>query len=114
MQPRAHPGARFRPRSDPGGDLVRYVERAVGSAMWRHRARVRVDAPAGQVVARVPPAVIVEAIDEHTCFANVGSDTAHALALWLGLIDADFEAGDDAELSHELRPLAARYSRAAG
>jgi hypothetical protein len=44
----------------------------------------------------------------------VGSDTAHELALWLGLIDADFDAGDDAELSHELRALAARYTRAAG
>jgi hypothetical protein len=62
----------------------------------------------------VPTAVIVEAIDEQTCYANVGSDTAHDLALWVGLIDADFEAGDNPDLADQLRKLAARYTRAAG
>ena len=64
MQPRAGAGARFTPRPDPDGDLVGYVERGVGSAMWRHRARVKVHAPAAAVIARVPPAVIVEEIDD--------------------------------------------------
>jgi len=59
LRPRPHTGARFKPRPDPGGDLVRYVERGVGSAMWRHRARVKVHASAERVIARVPPAVIV-------------------------------------------------------
>jgi predicted DNA-binding transcriptional regulator YafY len=113
MRPRAHPGARFTPRPDPGGDLARYVERGVGSATWRHRARVKVHAPADEVVARVPPAVIVEAIDQHTCFANVGSDSAHNLAQWLALLDADFDASHDSVLAHELRRLAERLARAA-
>ena len=64
------------------------------------------------MIARVPPAVIVEAVDEHTCFANVGSDSAHDLAMWLALLDADFDAGHDAELAHELRALADRLARA--
>jgi predicted DNA-binding transcriptional regulator YafY len=109
-----HTGPRFAPRTDPEDDLVGYVERGLGRATWHHRARVKIHASADHVIARVPPAVIVEAIDEHTCFANVGSDTAHELALWLGLIDADFEAGKDRELADELRALAARYTRAAG
>jgi predicted DNA-binding transcriptional regulator YafY len=114
IRPREHTGQCFTPRSDPGGDLVRYVERGVGSATWRHRARVKVLAPARQIIARVPPAVVVEEIDEHACFATVGSDSAHALAQWLTLIDADFDASHDAELAHELRLLADRLIRAAG
>jgi hypothetical protein len=54
------------------------------------------------------------AIDDETCFANVGSDSAHELALWLALLDADFEAGEDRELAKELRQLANRLTRAAG
>jgi len=112
-QPRAYAGPGFTPRPDPGGDLTRFVERGVGSATWRHRARVKVHAPVDEIIARVPPAVIVEAIDEHTCFATVGSDSAHTLAQWLGLLDADFDAGHDPELAHELRRLAERLTRAA-
>jgi predicted DNA-binding transcriptional regulator YafY len=114
MQPRAGTGPRFTPRSDPGGDLAGYVQRGIGSAMWRHRARVKVHAPAQAVIARVPPAVIVEEIDEHACFANVGSGSAHELAMWLALLDADFDAGHDPELARELRALADRLARGAG
>jgi hypothetical protein len=73
--------------------------------------RVKIHAPAEHMIALVPSAVMVEAIDAHTSFANVGSDNAHELALWLGLIDADFEAGDDPELADQLRR---RCARAAG
>ena len=105
MQPRAYTGARFTPRPDPGGDLVRYVERGVGSAMWRHRARVKVHAPAERVIARVPPAVIVEEIDEHACFANVGSGLARMTSRsGSTLLDADFDASHDAELARRAPP----------
>ena len=110
----SHTGPRFAPRPEPDDDIVAYVERRLGQATWRYRTRVKVHASADQVIARVPPAVIVEAVDERSCFANVGSDSAHELALWLGLIDADFEAGDDRELAQQLRGLADRYMRAAG
>lgn len=111
---RARTGPGFTRRSDPGGDLRQYVERGLGSATWRYRARVKVHAPATDVVARVPPAVIIESIDEQTCFANVGSDSAHELAMWLALLDADFDASDDQALAEELRALADRFTRAAG
>jgi predicted DNA-binding transcriptional regulator YafY len=114
MTPSAHTGPRFARRADPEDDLAGYVERRLGQATWQHRARVKIHAPAQHVIARVPPAVVVEAIDDHTCYASVGSDNAHQLALWLGLIDADFEAGDDHELADQLRQLADRYNRAAG
>jgi predicted DNA-binding transcriptional regulator YafY len=113
IRPRSHHGPRFRRREDPDGDIAAYIEKKLGQAMWDYRARVRVHAPAEQVSARVPPAVVVEAIDKHSCFVNVGSDTPRMLAFWLAMIDADFDAADHPELAGELRALAARYLRAA-
>jgi hypothetical protein len=84
----------------------------VGSATWRYRARVRVHAPAELIAARVPPAVLVEAVDERTCIVDVGSDDPGMLALYLGMLDADFEVGDSPELVERLSVLADRYRRA--
>jgi predicted DNA-binding transcriptional regulator YafY len=109
IRPRSHTGPRFRVREDPEGDIALYVEKALDSAMWDYRARVKVHAPAERVRARVPRAVVVEAFDDVTCFVNVGSDSARQLALWIGMIDEDFEVEDSPELVAELRALAARY-----
>jgi predicted DNA-binding transcriptional regulator YafY len=114
MRPRANPGRRFRRREDPGGDLAAYVERTLGQALWDYRARVKVHAPAERVTARVPPAVVVEAIDERSCYVNVGSDSPHDLAFWIAMVDEDFEAHDHPELAAELRALGERCLRAAG
>jgi hypothetical protein len=81
-----------------------------GSATWRYRARVRVHAPAAMVAGRLPPAVVVEAVDEHTCVIDVGSDTPQMLALYLGMLEVDFDV-EDPELVEQLRTLADRYRR---
>jgi predicted DNA-binding transcriptional regulator YafY len=112
IQPRVPTGPRFAPREPPGGDVASYLLRGVGSATWRYRARVRVHAPAAAITGRLPPAVLVEAIDEHTCIINVGSDTPQMLAVYLGMLDADFEVGEPSELLEQLRRLADRYRRA--
>jgi predicted DNA-binding transcriptional regulator YafY len=112
IQPRVPTGPRFAPRELPGGDVATYLLRGVGSATWRYRARVRVHAPAAAITGRLPPAVLVEAIDEHTCIINVGSDTPQMLAVYLGMLDADFEVGEPSELLEQLRRLADRYRRA--
>jgi predicted DNA-binding transcriptional regulator YafY len=109
IRPRIPTGPRFAPRELPGGDVVTYLLRGVGSATWRYRARVRVHAPAAQVAGRLPPAVVVEAVDEHTCIVNVGSDTPLMLAVYLGMLDADFEVGEPRELVEQLQTLADRY-----
>ena len=57
---------------------------------------------------------MVEAIDAHSCFASVGSDTPRMLAFWLAMVGEEFDAGDHPELAEELRALAERYLRAAG
>jgi hypothetical protein len=92
--------------------VAAYVSKGLGSAMWRYRARVTVHAPAEVIAVRLPPTVEVEAVDEHTCVVDVGSDTPQLLAVYLGMLDADFEVTDPPELVRGLRELADRYRRA--
>jgi predicted DNA-binding transcriptional regulator YafY len=112
IHPRIPTGPRFAPRDPPDGDVASYLLRGVGAATWRYRARVIVHAPATVIAGRLPPAVLVEAVDEHTCAVSVGSDTPQMLALYLGMLDADFEVGEAPELVEQLRTLADRYRRA--
>ncbi|GAA1294753.1 hypothetical protein Psi02_62000 [Planotetraspora silvatica] len=84
----------------------------LGQASWRFRARVTVHAPAEVIAERLPPAVTVEAVDDHTCVITAGSDTPHMLALYLGVLDADFEVTEPPELVEHIRRLGERYSRA--
>ena len=112
IAPRTPTGPRFVPRDPPDGDVATWLLRGVGAATWRYRARVTVRAPAPLVAARVPPAVVVEAVDERSCVVDAGSDTPHMLALYLGMLDADFEVRQPPELVEQLAALAERYRRA--
>jgi predicted DNA-binding transcriptional regulator YafY len=114
MRPRVPTGPRFVPRRVPGGDVTAYVEKTVGQATWQYRARVLLHAPEAAVAARLPPAVELEPVDERTCIATAGADDPYLLALYLGMLDVDFDVIDAPELAEELRKLAGRYARAAG
>jgi predicted DNA-binding transcriptional regulator YafY len=107
-------GQRFTPREPPeGGDLAAYVSRRVAAAGWRYHARVQVHAPAEEIRRRVPAAAgVVEAVDEGTCLLHTGADTLETLAVYLGMLGADFEVGEPPELVAHLRDLADRYRRA--
>lgn len=107
-------GSRFTPREPPGGDVVGYLERVLGTAVWQYRERVTVHAPAERVAQRVPPSVVVEPVDQRRCHVHVGSDSPHQLALWVGMIDEDFEVDPGSALAEQVRSLAERYRRAAG
>jgi predicted DNA-binding transcriptional regulator YafY len=113
IQPCTPAGPRFTPREPPGGDVAAYVLKGVGSAMWDYHARVVVQAPAETIAGRLPPAIPVEAIDDHTCVISVGSDTPQMLAAYLGMLDADFDVTGPSELIAHIRELADRYARAA-
>ncbi|MFC6149685.1 helix-turn-helix transcriptional regulator [Mumia xiangluensis] len=113
MRLRTPNGPRFVPRDEPEGDLIGFVERSVGTATWQVRARAYVDAPAADIIARVPPAVIVEEVDATRCVAHVGSDSPDQLALWIGLLDADFTVDGPPELAAAFRRISGRYARAA-
>lgn len=107
-------GPRFAPRPLPTDDLAAYVSQGVSTATWRYRARVVVHAPAETIAERVPAAAgTVEAIDENTCAFETGSDSAETMALWLGMLGADFTVTDAPELLDHLRQLSERYGRAA-
>jgi predicted DNA-binding transcriptional regulator YafY len=107
-------GQRFTPRELPeGGDLAAYVSRRVSAAAWRYHARVRVHAPAEQIRRQLPAAVgVVEAVDQGTCLLHTGADTLQTLAVYLGLLGADFQVGGPPELVVYLRDLADRYHQA--
>jgi predicted DNA-binding transcriptional regulator YafY len=116
IEPRLPDGPRFAPRDPPDGDLVTYLMRGLGSAMWRLRVRVVVHAPADEVTARIPVAAgVVTPLDERTSRLVTGADTVEQLALHLGLLGCDFHLEDGpAEVLEGLRQLGERYLRAAG
>jgi len=88
------------------------VARGVGEATWQYRARVIVHAPAAHVRDRLPIPVDVESLGEDKCAFEPGSDHPEMLALYLGLLGADFTIMDSPELVVALRKLTRRYQRA--
>jgi predicted DNA-binding transcriptional regulator YafY len=114
IEPRPPTGPRFAPRDLPEGDIAAYVSRRVSSAGWRFRARVTVHAPAEQIAARINPAVgVLEPVDAGTCVLDTGAVTVEILAVYLGLLGADFEVDGPPQLLAYLSLLAQRYRRAA-
>jgi predicted DNA-binding transcriptional regulator YafY len=116
IEPRTPAGPRFTPRELPeGGDVAAYVARGVSAAGYRFEARITVHAPGAVVAARINPAVgVVEAIDEHTCVLATGADCVETVAVYAGLLDADFTVSEPPEPVERLRLLADRYRRACG
>jgi predicted DNA-binding transcriptional regulator YafY len=114
IEPRTPGGPRFTPREFPG-DVAAYVARGVSAAGHRFQARITVHAPAEVVAARINPAIgVVEGIDEHSCVLSTGADSVETVAVYAGLLDADFTVSEPPELVERLRMLADRYRRAAG
>ena len=113
IEPRTPAGPRFTPRPVPSDEeIAERVARGVGQATWRYRARVVVHASAQHVRGRLPIPVDVEALAPDRCAFEPGSDHPEMLALYLGLLGADFEIADAPELVDALRTLTARYQRA--
>jgi hypothetical protein len=88
------------------------VARGVAEATWHYRVRVLVHAPAAHVRGRLPIPVDVESLGQDECAFEPGSDDPAMLALYLGMLDADFEIVDAPELVDALRKLTRRYQRA--
>jgi predicted DNA-binding transcriptional regulator YafY len=113
ITPKTPNGPRFKPRTLTDDEASRYVQRSTGTATWRYRARVRIHAPVDQVRPLLPMAVDVSAEGRYRCIIDVGSDTPHQLALYIGLLDTDFDILDAPELAGAFVRLAERYQRAA-
>jgi predicted DNA-binding transcriptional regulator YafY len=113
LQPRTPAGPRFTPRElPPDREIAAQVARGAAEATWRYRARVIVHAPAAHVRARLPIPVPVEPLGEDRCAFEPGSDHPELLALYLGMLGADFTIVDSPELVAALRTLTRRYQRA--
>jgi predicted DNA-binding transcriptional regulator YafY len=112
ITPRTPSGPRFKPRTLTDDEAASYVQRSAGTATWRYRARIRIHAPADQARALLPLAVSVSADGPDHCIIEVGSDTPHQLALYVGLLDADFEILDPPDLAEAFIRLADRYQQA--
>jgi hypothetical protein len=94
-------------------EASQFVQRSTGTATWRYRARIRVHAPIDQVRVLLPLAVDVSADGPDRCIIEAGSDTPHQLALYVGLLDRDFQVLDPPDLAEAFIRLAERYQRAA-
>ena len=113
ITPKTPNGPRFTPRPLPHTDVAEYVQRGVGAATWRVFARLRLYAPAEQVRPKLLPAITLESDGPDRCIAEVGSDTAGMLALYVGLLDIDFDILEAAPgFAEHLTTLADRLHRA--
>jgi predicted DNA-binding transcriptional regulator YafY len=110
IEPRLPLGARFTPRPLPDEDVAAYVARGVTGSGWGFRAQVIVRAPADAVRERIGPWIgTVESIDERSCLLDAGASSPEMMAVYLGLLDADFTVTEPPELIDHLRRLAERY-----
>jgi predicted DNA-binding transcriptional regulator YafY len=106
-------GARFAPRALSDEEVIALVSRGVPPEARRFRARITILAAASTIAERIGPWVgTVEAIDEHSCILDTGADSLEILAVYLGMLDADFVVTDPPELVAHLGVLAGRYRRA--
>jgi predicted DNA-binding transcriptional regulator YafY len=113
IEPRTPTGPRFSPRVlPPDQEIAAQMARGVGEATWRYRARVIVHAPAAYVRGRLPIPVEVHSLGEDRCVFEPGSDHPEMLALYLGMLDADFTVVDSPDLVDALRKVTTRYQRA--
>lgn len=110
---RTQTGPRFRPRPLTDDQAAEHVQRGAGRATWRYRARIRIHAPVDQVRTLLPLAVDVSAEGTDRCIMEAGSDTPHQLALYIGLLDTDFDILEPPDLAEAFIRLAERYQRAA-
>ncbi|HXN90853.1 MAG TPA: YafY family protein [Candidatus Sulfotelmatobacter sp.] len=105
-------GPHYAPRELPAEDIASYVARSVRSAPAKYETRVIVNAPASIIAERVPRDIVIEPIDDSTCVVHARSNSVEMLALYLGMMDADFTVTDPPELVDRLGTLAARFEKA--
>jgi predicted DNA-binding transcriptional regulator YafY len=106
-------GRRFTPHPLPGGDYTAFVLRQVAFSGWSVHARIHVDAPAEEVLARINPTVgVVESVDAGHCVLVTGGDSIEIIAVYIGMLGLDFHVSEPPELVKQVALLGERYRRA--
>lgn len=114
VEPRMPTRRRFEPRPIPADDYTAFVLRSVASSGWKVHARLRVDAPAERVLARINPTVgVVESVDETTSVLVTGADSLETVAAYIGMLGMPFSVESPVELRTHLAHLARVYAQAA-
>lgn len=107
-------GRRFTPTPFPG-DLTEFVVREVARTGWAVHTRIRVHAPAAEVMARINPTVgTVEAVSDTESELVTGGDSIEVVAVWISMLGLDFSVTEPPALVENLRALSRRYARAIG
>jgi predicted DNA-binding transcriptional regulator YafY len=105
-------GRWFQPVPFPG-DMTEFVVREVARTGWAVHARIRVHAPAQDVVARINPAVgTVEPHPDGGSVLVTGGDSLEVVAVWISMLGLDFSVSEPSELVEHVRTLAQRYAAA--
>jgi predicted DNA-binding transcriptional regulator YafY len=106
-------GPRFAPRPPPeGGDLRKYVSRALATSPYELQARVILHAPLAEMQARLSPSTaLLEGLDERRCRLQAGASSSEGFVAWLLMLGVDFEIEDPPELYTRARELRARLDR---
>jgi predicted DNA-binding transcriptional regulator YafY len=105
-------GRRFRAEPPPF-DLTEFVVREVARTGWSVHARLVIDAPAEEVIARINPAVgTVEPLPDGRSVLVTGGDSLEIVSVWIGMLGIDFWVESPAALVDHLRVLRDRYARA--
>jgi hypothetical protein len=112
LTPKHSSGPHFVPREPPAEDIAAYVTRSVRSVPMKYEARVTVHAAAAVIAERVPHDIVIEPVDENTCVVLARSNSVEMLALYIGLLGADFSVTDPPELVEHLGKLAQRFAAA--
>ncbi|QAY59248.1 WYL domain-containing protein [Microbacterium protaetiae] len=104
---------RFDPQPLPDGDYTSFAMRTIASSGWMVHARLRIAAPATEVLERINPTVgLVSPIDDHSCLLLTGADSLDTVAAYIGMLMMDFTVESPPELIDRLAVVAARYGRA--
>ena len=109
LQVRSPNGPRFTPREPPAEDIGEYVMRNVRSVPMTYQSRVVVHAAAAVITERVPRGIVVEPVDDATCVVHATANTIEMLALYIGMLDAEFTVTEPPELLAHLSRLSERF-----
>ena len=113
IQPRMPTRRRFDPVPVPGGDYTAFAMRSIAAGGWNVHARLRIAAPAQQVIDRINPTVgVVESVDAETSLLLTGADSLETIAAYIGMLGMDFTVDSPPELVPHLLAVAERYLRA--